>query len=69
MKNVWMGVLAGLAGTVYVTYMLITSKGSLSQIIGIVLIFIFHDICFFGVPWLLPDINYVNHDEQLTSLG
>ena len=43
MKNVWMGVLAALAGIVYVTYMLLTSKGSLSQIIGTVLVFIFSD--------------------------
>lgn len=50
MKNVWMGVLAGLAGVVYVTYMLITSKGSLSQIIGIALVLFFSVRCFF--VWL-----------------
>jgi hypothetical protein len=33
-KNVWMGVLAAVAGTTYVVYMVVTKKGSLSQVIG-----------------------------------
>ena len=62
-----MGVLAALAGVVYITYMLLTSKGSLSQIIGIVLVFKFLDK-HFGVAWLLPDITYLSYDVHLISL-
>ena len=34
LKNFWSGVLAAVAGVVYVVYMMVTSKGSLSQVIG-----------------------------------
>lgn len=34
LKNFWSGVLAAVAGIVYVVYMMVTSKGSLSQVIG-----------------------------------
>jgi hypothetical protein len=33
-KNVWMGVLAAVAGTTYVVYMVVTKNGSFSQVIG-----------------------------------
>ena len=39
LKNFWSGVLAAVAGVVYVVYMMVTSKGSLSQVIGLSILY------------------------------